>query len=82
MRSVLITGVSTGIGRAIAEELLNSEFIVIGSVRNLEDAKKLKEKYKENFFPIKFDVTKKEEIQQSKEEIEKILSDNNSYLSQ
>tara|TARA_B100000959_G_C14887331_1_gene585154 strand:+ start:143 stop:997 length:855 start_codon:yes stop_codon:yes gene_type:complete len=81
MRSVLITGVSTGIGRAIAEELLNSEFIVIGSVRNLEDAKKLKEKYKENFFPIKFDVTKKEEIQQSKEEIEKILSDNNSYLS-
>ena len=41
MRSILITGVSTGIGRAIAEELLNAEFLVIGSVRNLSDADKL-----------------------------------------
>ena len=81
MRSILITGVSTGIGRAIAEELLNSDFIVIGSVRNLKDADNLKEKYKGSFFPVKFDVTKKEEIEKSKIEIEKILTENNSYLS-
>ena len=81
MRSILITGVSTGIGRAIAEELLNEEFIVIGSVRDLSDADNLKKKYQDNFFPVKFDVTKKNEIQQSKIEIEKILSKNNSYLS-
>ena len=61
MRSVLITGVSTGIGKAIAEELLNSEYIVIGSVRNLDDSKSLKEKYKNTFFSVKFDVTKKDE---------------------
>ena len=30
MRGVLITGVSTGIGKAIAEELLNEEYIVNG----------------------------------------------------
>ena len=81
MRSVLITGVSTGIGKAIAEELLNTDFIVIGSVRNLSDAKDLKDRYKENFFPVKFDVTKKDEIQAAKIEIEKILSENSSYLS-
>ena len=81
MRSILITGVSTGIGKAIAEELLNADFIVIGSVRKLADAEKLKEKYKEHFFPVKFDVTKKDEIQDAKTKIEKILSENNSYLS-
>jgi hypothetical protein len=81
MRGVLITGVSTGIGKAIAEELLNEEYIVIGSVRNLDDSKSLKEKYKNTFFPVKFDVTKKDEIEAGKKEVEKILSDNNSYLS-
>jgi len=81
MRSVLVTGVSTGIGKAIVEELLNAEFIVIGSVRNISDADNLKEQYKENFFPVKFDVTKKEEIENAKVEVEKILSAKNSYLS-
>ena len=81
MRSVLITGVSTGIGKAIAEELLNSDFLVIGSVRNLSDADSLRDKYKDNFFPVKFDVTKKDEIEAGKKEVEKILSENNSYLS-
>tara|TARA_B110000014_G_scaffold153708_1_gene107601 strand:- start:1039 stop:1893 length:855 start_codon:yes stop_codon:yes gene_type:complete len=81
MRGVLITGVSTGIGKAIAEELLNEEYIVIGSVRNLDDSKSLKEKYKNTFFPVKFDVTKKDEIEVGKKEVEKILSDNDSYLS-
>ena len=80
MRSVLVTGVSTGIGKSIAEELLNSEFIVIGSVRNLSDAENLKENHKEHFFPVKFDVTKKDEIQKAKIEVEKILSENNCYL--
>ena len=41
MRSILVTGVSTGIGNAITEELLESDNIVIGSVRNLDDANKL-----------------------------------------
>ena len=59
MRSVLVTGVSTGIGKAIAEELLNNEFIVIGSVRKESDGEDLKKRFEENFYPVKFYVTKK-----------------------
>ena len=62
MRAVLVTGVSTGIGRAIAEELLESDFIVIGSVRKESDAKYFHEKYNDNFKSVIFDVTKKDEI--------------------
>ena len=81
MRSVLVTGVSTGIGKAIAEELLNNEFIVIGSVRKESDGEDLKKRFEENFYPVKFDVTKKQEIQKAKIEVEKILADRKSYLS-
>ena len=40
MRTVLITGVSSGIGESIADELLQTdEFIVIGSVRNIKNTR-------------------------------------------
>tara|TARA_Y100000814_G_C12322276_1_gene398666 strand:+ start:551 stop:1414 length:864 start_codon:yes stop_codon:yes gene_type:complete len=81
MRGVLVTGVSTGIGKSIAESLLESEYLVIGSVRKLEDAKFLEKKFPKSFFPIQFDVTNKSEIISAKENIIKILNDNKSYLS-
>tara|TARA_X000001036_G_scaffold430055_1_gene462167 strand:+ start:614 stop:1489 length:876 start_codon:yes stop_codon:yes gene_type:complete len=80
MRSVLVTGVSTGIGKAIAEELLNNDFFVIGSVRKKEDAKYFEDNYGKNFKKVIFDVTKKKEIETAKKEVEKILSENKSYL--
>ena len=81
MRSVLVTGVSTGIGRAIAEELLKEDYIVIGSVRKKEDAKYLEDNYSDNFCSVLFDVTKKDEIDKAKIEVEKILKEKKSYLS-
>ena len=45
MRTVLVTGVSTGIGKSIAEELLKNNFYVIGSVRKEEDAKTFIQKF-------------------------------------
>mgnify|MGYP002266858093 CR=1 FL=1 len=46
MRDVLITGVSIWIGESIEDELLSTyDFIVIGSVRRLDDATNLKDKY-------------------------------------
>ena len=80
MRTVLVTGVSTGIGKSIAETLLDSDFYVIGSVRKEEDSKYLEKKYKDKFSSVVFDVCNKDEIKNSKEEVEKILKKNNSYL--
>ena len=82
MRTILVTGVSTGIGRAIAEELLETkEFYVVGSVRKEGDASYLSSKFDKLFYEVIFDVTKKEEIEAGKKEVEKILSENKSYLS-
>ena len=80
LRTVLITGISTGIGKAIAEYLLENSFLVIGSVRKAEDAEYLKLKYPDTFNKVIFDVTKRDDIIKAKEEVEVILKNNNSYL--
>ena len=80
MRTVLITGVSTGIGKSIAEILINNKFLVIGSVRKEEDANYLKEKYPDKFDYVIFDVTNKEAIENSRKKVESIINKNNSYL--
>ena len=80
MRTVLITGVSTGIGKSIAEQLLKNKFYVIGSVRKKEDAIYLNEKYNKNFDYVVFDVTNQDSIKKSKSKVISILKKNNSYL--
>ena len=57
MRSVVITGASTGIGWATAELLLERGFRVFGSVRKKADAERLKREFGANFTPLLFDVT-------------------------
>jgi NAD(P)-dependent dehydrogenase (short-subunit alcohol dehydrogenase family) len=57
MRSVVITGASTGIGWATAKLLLDRGFRVFGSVRNQADADRLRREFGANFTPLKFDVT-------------------------
>jgi len=57
MRSVVITGVSTGIGWATAKLLLTRGFRVFGSVRKPADADRLKSEFGANFTPLLFDVT-------------------------
>ena len=57
MRSVVITGVSTGIGWATAKLLLERGFRVFGSVRKQADADRLKSEFGSNFTPLLFDVT-------------------------
>lgn len=42
MRSAVVTGVSSGIGFAIAQELVTHNIRVFGSVRNEEDALRIK----------------------------------------
>jgi NAD(P)-dependent dehydrogenase (short-subunit alcohol dehydrogenase family) len=57
MRSVVITGASTGIGWSTAKVLLANGFHVFGSVRRAEDAARLKAELGAGFTPLLFDVT-------------------------
>jgi NAD(P)-dependent dehydrogenase (short-subunit alcohol dehydrogenase family) len=57
MKSVVITGASTGIGWATAKLLLDRGFRVFGSVRKQADADRLKAEFGANFTPLLFDVT-------------------------
>ena len=57
MKSVVITGASTGIGWATAKLLLDRGFRVFGSVRNQADADRLKSEFGANFTALLFDVT-------------------------
>ena len=57
MRSVVITGASTGIGWACAKYLLDRGFRVFGSVRKQADADRLRSEFGQNFSPLIFDVT-------------------------
>ena len=57
MRSVVITGASTGIGWATAKLLLDRGFRVFGSVRKQADADRLSSEFGANFSPLLFDVT-------------------------
>jgi NAD(P)-dependent dehydrogenase (short-subunit alcohol dehydrogenase family) len=57
MKSVVVTGASTGIGWATAKMLLDRGFRVFGSVRKQADADRLKGEFGANFTPLLFDVT-------------------------
>lgn len=57
MKSIVITGVSTGIGHGTATELCRRGFRVFGSVRTEEHAARLQREFGGNFTPLVFDVT-------------------------
>jgi NAD(P)-dependent dehydrogenase (short-subunit alcohol dehydrogenase family) len=57
MRSIVVTGASTGIGWATAKLLLDRGFRVFGSVRKQTDADRLKGELGASFTPLLFDVT-------------------------
>ncbi|BCW90245.1 hypothetical protein sos41_34130 [Alphaproteobacteria bacterium SO-S41] len=57
MRSVVVTGSSTGIGHAAAKELIARGFRVFGSVRKIADGTRLAAEFGANFVPLLFDVT-------------------------
>jgi NAD(P)-dependent dehydrogenase (short-subunit alcohol dehydrogenase family) len=57
MKSVVITGASTGIGRATAKLLVDKGYRVFGSVRRQADAERLVGDFGGQFIPLLFDVT-------------------------
>jgi NAD(P)-dependent dehydrogenase (short-subunit alcohol dehydrogenase family) len=57
VQSVVVTGVSTGIGWGIAKVMTAKGFRVFGSVRKQADAERLQAELGERFSPLIFDVT-------------------------
>ena len=57
MKSVVVTGASTGIGWGCAKVLIGKGFRVFGSVRKEADAERLSREFGANFVALLFDVT-------------------------
>jgi|SRR5919198_3162742 NAD(P)-dependent dehydrogenase (short-subunit alcohol dehydrogenase family) len=63
MQSVVVTGVSTGIGWGVTKVLIQHGFRVFGSVRKTQDAERLSKEFGEKFTPLIFDVTDEAAVQ-------------------
>lgn len=63
MQSVVVTGVSTGIGWGITKILIQQGFRVFGSVRKTQDAERLSKEFGEKLVPLPFDVTDEAGVQ-------------------
>jgi NAD(P)-dependent dehydrogenase (short-subunit alcohol dehydrogenase family) len=57
LRSVVVTGSSTGIGWGATKVLIEKGFRVFGSVRKPADAERLVKEFGGNFVPLLFDIT-------------------------
>jgi NAD(P)-dependent dehydrogenase (short-subunit alcohol dehydrogenase family) len=57
MKSVLVTGASTGIGAAVTAELARSGFRVWATVRRAEDAERLRAQHGSQVEPMQLDIT-------------------------
>lgn len=73
MKYALITGVSSGIGKATAIKFLQQGFYVFGSVRKEQDAETLKNQFPDRFHPLVFDISDHEKVDEAFETIEKIV---------
>ena len=78
-KTILITGVSTGIGHDLAVHLLENNHVVIGTVRNEVDGEELKNKYDQNFHSCVYDVTDIDGLQGLVKKVETILNGNALY---
>jgi short-subunit dehydrogenase len=70
-QSILITGASSGIGRATAIYLAKNGYTVYTGVRKEKDAQSLAQENLPNLIPVILDVTKPEDIQRVYDQISK-----------
>jgi NAD(P)-dependent dehydrogenase (short-subunit alcohol dehydrogenase family) len=74
MQSVVVTGVSTGIGWGITKVLIQKGFRVFGSVRKTQDAERLSKEFGEGFIPLLFDVTDETAVQAAAQQVREQLN--------
>ncbi len=73
MRTVVVTGASTGIGWGCVKVLIGQGFRVFGSVRKQADADRLQAEFGANFTPLIFDVTDQAAVRRGAQIVEKAL---------
>ena len=73
MQSVVVTGVSTGIGWGITKVLIGKGFRVFGSVRKTQDAEHLSKEFGSSFVPLLFDVTDEAAVQAAAQQVREQL---------
>jgi NAD(P)-dependent dehydrogenase (short-subunit alcohol dehydrogenase family) len=73
MKSVVVTGVSTGIGWGCVKVLIGGGFRVFGSVRTEADADRLSSEFGSNFTPLIFDVTDEAAVASAAKQVEAAL---------
>jgi NAD(P)-dependent dehydrogenase (short-subunit alcohol dehydrogenase family) len=69
-RYVVVTGASSGIGRATAEHLAREGFGVFAGVRSLRDAQRLRDEGLETLSPLLIDVTDSASVERARAEVE------------
>lgn len=74
MQSVVVTGVSTGIGWAVTKILIERGFRVFGSLRKETDAERLKKEFGAGFIPLLFDVTDEARVQAAAQSVREQLN--------
>jgi len=74
MQSIVVTGVSTGIGWSVAKVLIEAGFRVFGSVRKAQDAERLKKEFGEAFIPLIFDITDEADVQSAAQKVREQLN--------
>ncbi|MBL9098881.1 MAG: SDR family oxidoreductase [Alphaproteobacteria bacterium] len=73
-KSVVVTGVSTGIGWGATKVLTKAGYRVFGSVRKQSDAKKLQDEFGANFVPLIFDVVDEKAVQAAAASVRQALA--------
>ncbi|MDO8324166.1 MAG: SDR family NAD(P)-dependent oxidoreductase [Phenylobacterium sp.] len=74
MKSVVVTGVSTGIGWGITKVLTGQGVRVFGSVRKAADADRLRQEFGDRFVPLIFDVTDEAAVRAAAEQVRVALA--------
>ena len=75
MKSIVITGTSTGIGYACSKHFIEKGYKVFGSVRNDNDANRVSNELGSNFVPLMFDVTDETAVKKSVKVVENQIGD-------
>ena len=75
MKSIVITGTSTGIGYASSKLFIENGYRVFGSVRSEADADKVSSELGSNFVPLIFDVTDEAAVKNSVKIVEDQIGD-------